>query len=202
MKDCEYRLIDMKPIKQDDDTKTMRVEGRAIVYDQPTLLRGKDGKQFREVICRGALDGCNMQDVPLRYNHNIKGDYPILARTRNKSLELTVDDQGLMIRANLLDDKIYNAIQSGLLDSMSFGFPTPKKENVSWITKTVDGIPERRIKKIDKLVDVSVVDSPAYQSTSIYARSLDLLEEELRSLDNDKNELEVMKLRNQIKSKK
>lgn len=195
LNDFEYRMSELKTSDAD-----MMVEGRAIVYEQPTLLRDNKGKQFREIITRGALDGCDMKDVPLRYNHNIKGDYPILARTRNKSLELIPDEQGLMIRASLLDNNIYNAVKSGLLDGMSFGM-FPKKENVSWRFDTPDGIPERRVNKIDRLADVSVVDTPAYSETSIYARSFELLDNELKALDSEKSELELLKLKNQIKTK-
>ena len=38
----------------------------------------------------------------------------------------------------------------------------------------------REVTNIDKLYDVSVVDTPFYDSTSIYARSLELLDSEKR----------------------
>ena len=42
--------------------------------------------------------------------------------------------------------------------------------------------------------DVSVVDTPFYDSTSIYARSLELLDSEERRLDS-LNEIELLKLK-------
>lgn len=193
--DYEYRIAELRS----DGHEDMIVFGRAVVYETPALLRSADGRTFREIISKGALDSADLSDVPLRYNHNIKGDYPILARTRNKSLELRCDEQGLTVRARLLDEKIFRAIKDGLLDKMSFGFLPPRKENVQWRFDTPDGIPERRINKIDRLIDVSVVDTPAYQDASIYARSFDLLESELRALESEKNRLfELEKLRTQI----
>ena len=56
----------------------------------------------------------------------------------------------------------------------------------------------REVKNIDKLWDCSVVDTAFYDSTSIYARSLDLLDSEKRRLDS-LNELEALKLK--IKNK-
>lgn len=197
--DSEYRLIELRGV--DIENCGMVVEGRAVMYETPTLLKDKNGKAFTEIISRGALDEAIMDNIPMRYNHNAKGDYPILARTRNNSLELIKDEDGLLIRATLIDEKIYNSIKSGLLDGMSFGFYPPKKENVQWRFNTPDGVPERRINKIDKLSDVSVVDDPAYQATSIYARSFELLDNELRALDNEKNELEIEKIKTQIKLK-
>lgn len=56
-------------------------------------------------------------------------------------------------------------VRSGLLDKMSFAF-TVKKQ--SWDRN--GNIPVRRIESIDRLYDVSVVDTPAYEGTSIYSR--------------------------------
>ena len=75
-----------------------------------------------------------MSDVVLRYNHN--DSFMVLARTRNKSLKLDVDDKGLMIDATLQDDitdhrNIYNAIKSGLIDKQSFAF-TVEEDNYDY----------------------------------------------------------------------
>ena len=42
-----------------------------------------------------------MKDVPLKYNH--MDNFLILARNKNKSLTLEVDEKGLKVRAELLD---------------------------------------------------------------------------------------------------
>ena len=104
-----------------------------------------------------------MSDVVLRYNHN--DSFMVLARTRNKSLQLDVDDKGLMIDATLQDDitdhrNIYNAIKSGLIDKQSFAF-TVEEDNYDYDTDT------RTITKIGKLFDVSVVDQPFYNATDV-----------------------------------
>ena len=106
-----------------------------------------------------------MSDCVLKYNHN--DSCLILARTRNKSLELTVDSKGLKIRAILIDTTqnrdIYKMIRAGLLDKMSFAFAVKKQE---WDYEN----DIRRITEISQLFDVSVVDVPAYDATEIYAR--------------------------------
>lgn len=164
----EIRLKELRASEPTEDTK-MIVEGYAIVFGEPTDLG------YIEVIERGALDNCDMRDVCLKYNH--EDDFLIMARTRNKSLQLEVDEHGLKIRAELIDTSsnrdIYKSIQAGLLDKMSFAFIV---SDAIW--DTVDGKDVRRIKGIEKLFDVSVVDVPAYDQTEIYARSKSVAEKE------------------------
>ena len=171
--------------RNDDENKKMIVEGYAIVFDEETLI-GDEDRGFIEVIDKGALASTNMKDVPFKYNHN---DVTlILARTRNGSLSLEVDEKGLKIRAELIDTTsnvdIYKSIVAGLLDKMSFAF-TVKSQ--SWDRS--GKIPKRTITAIDRLFDVSVVDLPAYDQTSIQAsaRSLELVETELKALDDAEN---------------
>ena len=171
--------------RSDDENKKMIVEGYAIVFDEETLI-GDEERGFIEVIDKGALASTNMKDVPFKYNHN---DVTlILARTRNGSLSLEVDEKGLKIRAELIDTTsnvdIYKSLVAGLLDKMSFAF-TVKSQ--SWDRS--GKIPKRTITAIDRLFDVSVVDLPAYDQTSIQAsaRSLELVETELKALDDAEN---------------
>lgn len=132
-----------------------------------------------------------MSDVCLKYNH--EDDFLIMARTRNKSLQLTVDEHGLKIYAELLDTQsnrdIYKSIRAGLLDKMSFSFIV---SDASW--DTVDGKDVRRITGIAKLFDVSVVDFPAYDQTEIYARSKEAVEKEQEAYHKLKFEKEKLLL--------
>ena len=130
-----------------------------------------------------------MKDCVLKYNHN--DNCLILARTRNKSLELSVDNIGLKIRAVLIDTTqnrdIYKMIQARLLDKMSFAFSVRKQE---WDYET----DTRRITEIAQLFDVSVVDVPAYDETEIYARSKKEYEEEKEKYKKEKLEKEKLNL--------
>lgn len=173
--DKEVRLANIADFsiehRADEDGGKMIIEGYAAVFDDETLI-GDEEWGFFERIEKGAFDGANMKDVPLKYNHS--DAVPILARTRNKSLELKADDKGLFIHAELLDTQdnrdMYKRIQAGLIDKMSFAF-TVRKEGETWEKGKT---PKRSIKKFDRIFDVSVVDVPAYEGTSIYARSLEL----------------------------
>ena len=175
--DKEIRLANIADFsiehRKDEDGGKMIIEGYAAVYDDETLI-GDEEWGFYESIERGAFDGANMKDVPLKYNHS--DAVPILARTRNKSLELKTDDKGLFIHAELLDTQdnidMYKRIKAGLIDKMSFAF-TVRKEGETWEKGKT---PKRSIKQFDRIFDVSVVDVPAYEGTSIYARSLEMCE--------------------------
>ena len=178
----ERRLTELRALEENNE---MIVEGYAVVFESITDLG-----YFKEIIDKRAFDICNMQDVCMKYNH--LDTYPTMARTRNKSLELIVDDKGLKIRAKLAPTQankdIYTLIQNGTLDKMSYAF-TVSKEEWDYETDT------RRILEIDKLYDVSVVDVPAYDSTEIYARSKEQFEKEKEQHEANKLELEKEKLK-------
>lgn len=173
----EVRLTEVRALEDD----RMIVEGYAVVFDNETDLG-----YFKEIIDRNAFNGCDMSDVCMKYNHS--DELLIMARTRNNSLQLLVDERGLKVRAELIDTTqnrdLYKMIQAQLLTKMSFAF-TVAEEEMDYATNT------RRILRIDKLYDVSVVDVPAYDATEIYARSKEQYEEEKRKYE--KLELEKKK---------
>jgi HK97 family phage prohead protease len=157
MKQKEIRKLDLQFRAEDTEDGKMEIKGYAAVFNSPETY------DYTEVIDSKAFDGADMSDVVLRYNHN--DSFMVLARTRNKSLQLDVDDKGLMIDATLQDDitdhrNIYNAIKSGLIDKQSFAF-TVEEDNYDYDTDT------RTITKIGKLFDVSVVDQPFYNATDV-----------------------------------
>ena len=206
--DKEIRLANISDfnieLREDENNENgkMIIEGYAAVFESETLI-GDETWGFYERIEKGAFDGANMKDVPLKYNHS--DSVPILARTRNKSLELKVDDKGLFIHAELLDTQdsvdMYKRIKAGLIDKMSFAF-TVAKDSEEW---TKDEPLHRSIKKFDRIFDVSVVDTPAYEDTSIYARSLELADAWKKdTVDTEKGEArnENYALKNLIKKYK
>jgi HK97 family phage prohead protease len=157
----EYRSAIIAAEEKAEENQLL-VSGYAAVIEQPTVICEIDGVQYFEVIDKDAFLGCDMSNVPFKYNHS--DDFLVLARTRNKTLSLVVDNKGLFISANLAPVQagkdLYGLIQRGDIDKMSFGF-TVGQENYDSQIRT------RRILKIDKLWDVSAVDTPAYDGTSI-----------------------------------
>lgn len=173
--DREYRRFESFQIRmaneQDDQSNGKFVEGYALTFEQPTVLYEIDGIQYKEQIARNALASADLTDVIFVYDHSGK----VMARTRNKTLELRVDDKGLFVRARLdgTDEgrKLYEEIQGGYIDKMSFAFATTSSEyNRDTRMRTITGI--------RKVYDVSAVSIPAYDTTSIQARSFFELERE------------------------
>jgi len=62
-------------------------------------------------------------------------------------------------------------------------------------------VPLRIVKEIDRLYDVSIVDVPAYEGTSVYARSLEMLDSEIKKLDDLKRDRDKEIIRKKIKIK-
>lgn len=172
------------------DTEEMTLEGYAVVFDKTTDLGW-----CKENIDRNAFEDCDMSDCVLKYNHN--DSCLILARTRNKSLELSVDDVGLKIRAKLIDTTnnrdIYKMVKEGLLDKMSFAFKVAEQK---WDYET----DTRTILKFSRIFDVSIVDFPAYDDTEIFARDKNGYEEEKRKYEELKLEKQKTKLKIQLLS--
>lgn len=191
----ETRLADVTLHEEDNK---MILEGYALVFNNETLI-GDEEYGFLEEIDSRALSETKMKDVPMKYNH--MDSFLIIARTKNQSLSLTVDSIGLKVRAELLDTNtnqdIYKMVRSGLLDKMSFAFTVDEQ-----VWNREGRIPKRTITKIERLYDVSVVDTPAYDATSIYARSLESMELELKAMElaEQEEQSKIIKKRIKIKS--
>ena len=161
----EYRALqNFSLIPREGEDDAHRVRGTAVVFNSPTCLYECDGVKYYEVIDRHAFDGCDMSDVIFNYNHGGK----VVARLRNKTLALSIDDRGLHVEADLSGTAagrdLYEEIDGGYIDRMSFSFRV-RESKYDTATHT------RTITKISKLYDVSAVDIPAYEETSISARS-------------------------------
>lgn len=73
------------------ETGELWVEGRAVVFEEPTVLWSEGEIDYTEQIARSAFTDCLMEDVIFNYNHGGK----VLARTRNHTLELDIREDGL-----------------------------------------------------------------------------------------------------------
>lgn len=161
------RTVEIREAQFSENENNEKVlEGYAVVFDSPTVLYEDDGIQYKEVIARDAFANADLKDIVFKYNH---GDCAlILARTRNGSLQITVDEHGLKFRATLLNiqsaNEIYECVKNGLLDKCSFSFRCAE-DAYNQETHT------RTILKIKRVYDLSVVDIPAYDDTNIEARN-------------------------------
>ena len=174
----EYRAVAPFVIPDSSDGDALILRGTPIVFDTPTVICEYDGIEYKEIIARGALDDCDMSDFILNRNHG-QNDSTVFARTRNNSLKYAISDRGLDIEAALDGEderhrNLHRDVQKKRVDKMSFSFVV-REAKYDNVTHT------RTITKVKKLYDVSAVDFPAYNDTSISARSF-FAEEHTREL--------------------
>lgn len=171
------------------------VEGYATTFDDPYVLFSDGDRDFSEVVDRHALEGTDISDVIFQYDHSGM----VYARTKNETLQLSTDEHGLKIRADLgstaASRQMYEAISAGLVDQMSFAFVVDG-EDYDKNTRT------RKITHIKKLYDVSAVSIPANPGTEISARSAFegyIEAEQLEELEAEKRREQIERIKNLLK---
>ena len=188
-------------VKAEEQDGVKIITGRPIVYNSKINLG-----MFDEVIDIGALDGADLTDVRFLINHNMSM-IPVARSRRNNghsTMQFSVDQQGLNLDWVKLDVEnnsdsrsLYSAVGRGDVTGMSFMFSVDGEE---WENLESDH-PTRHITKIGSVVEVSAVTFPAYESTEIYARSKEALENarsavetaRQQSADSLDSEIEVLK---------
>ena len=199
-KDRQYRNFCFELRAKTEDGK-MPVAGNPVVFNRETVIWEYDGVQYKEVIDSKALDGADMSDVVMNIDH---GGKPA-AKTKNGTLKLDVRSDGLYIDADLSQNatgrELYEDIENKFYDKMSFAFSV-KEDSYNRDTHT------RTILKIKRVYDVSAVTFPAYEQTSISARSWAEAQHEIEAAEAaaaevakrgaEASQVELMRLRTQI----
>lgn len=192
-REVRYSTSAIRAVEQRRDGETggtddgyFHIEGEPIVFGRETVLYQKEltglDYDIREVLEPGCLDGADMSDVVLNVNHG-EGNYGI-ARTRNGTLRLTIGADGVRMEADLKKTnprcaQVYEDISEGLLDKMSFRFNIGEEE-YDEESNTF------HVRRIASVKDVSLVEFPAYDTTSVSAkrsRTLDGIRERAVALD-------------------
>ena len=168
----ETRAFNFEVRAEQNEKHGHHLTGVPIVYDQRTDLGWYD-----EIIARGALDNTDLKDVRFLIGHDM-GMVP-LARSRNNNenstMQMSVGDEGMEIRVDLDTEnnadskKLYSAVQRGDISGMSFAFTV---DGDSWDDIDSDH-PTRTIRAIKRVFEVSAVAFPAYEGTTLEARSQD-----------------------------
>ena len=168
-KNREYRVAELRAASDSD----YRIEGYASTF-APYEMCEIDGVKYFERIEPTAFDDADMTDVVLRVDH----EGPVYARTSAGTIELDTDSHGLHIVGDLSrtanSRALYEEIKAGNYPQMSFAFTIEDKgDRFDEESRT------RVISRIRKLYDVSAVFTPAYQATSISARSKDYIDKQI-----------------------
>ena len=182
MQNKECRSFNFEVRAEENEQHGTFITGTPIVFDQAT-----DMGWYAERISRDALNGCDLKDVRFLVGHNTS--MIPLARSRNNNenstMQMTVDDNGMNIRVDLDTENntearaLYSAVERGDISGMSFMFGVRDEE---WDNLESEH-PTRRIKAISTVVEVSAVTFPAYNSTTINARSKEALDNARSALE-------------------
>ncbi len=157
------------------------VEGYFALYEQETELFPNS----YEIISKGAFDNTLNNDIRALWNHNTQY---VLGRSKNGSLQLQADEKGLFGTIKLpktqYAEDLYELVNRGDIDQASFGFDILEEE----FEELANGGYRWRIKQIE-LHEISVVTFPAYENTSVKARSKQIEKFEERKLQETKDAL-------------
>ena len=159
----EYRNVSINNFEirkaEEGQDESFIVEGYATTWDEYVLFED-EGVQYKEQILSEAFKDADMTDVIFVKDH----EGTVFARTKNGTLQLSVDDHGLKVRADMSKTtsarQAFEEIASGMYDQMSFAFTV----NVDEYDKKTH---KRTIKGLKKLYDTSFVGFPANPGTDI-----------------------------------
>ncbi len=201
MEDREFRSIEQYEIRQIvEDNKEVIIEGYIAKFDSITEL----WEGYYEKIDRGAFDDTlkDGHNIFLLYHHDWSKP---LASTKTGTLELETDNTGLRFKATINNNLSYakdtmELIREGLIAGCSFGFNCVE-EDVNYNSEK--DIVTRTLLKIN-LYEGSVLCIPQYTDTSVFTRARELLEEERKKIQLEKElrelhtDLELIKLENEL----
>lgn len=147
-----------------EDGEDLKIEGYFAVFDSVYEM----APGLSESIAPGAFSKTLSKDIRALTNHDTT---LVLGRTKAHTLELREDSHGLWgsIRVNRNDSdamNLYERVKRGDVDQCSFGFDIRSEDtdiredgSIHWTLREVD------------LYEVSCCTFPAYEETSISARS-------------------------------
>lgn len=199
--DREYRNLGKLEFRAEDEggQPSYFVEGYASTFE-PYKMLTIDGVDYFERIEPTAFDRADLSDVVFLRDHEGK----VLARTKNDTVQLTVDSFGLYTRTNLgltpASREMFEDIQVGNYTQMSFSFIVDE-DDYDAETHT------RIIRSFRKLYDISAVAFPANPGTDIGVSMRDYFNGAIEAvqaerLAAEKRAAEIEKLRLKLKLSK
>ena len=174
----DFREVEFKTEAREADggKKELIVRGYPILFNTPTKVWDYWYDEITEVILPTALDSVDLQNVFLLYGHDMNR---VLGRS-GKNMRLEIDETGLFMECVMPNTQeardIYNLIEAGIVDGMSFWLRTHDQVNPATLTRTVT--------KIEELPEVTITAFPAYKETVVIA-----MEEERRKALRERQEM-------------
>lgn len=149
------------------DDKSYKIGGYVNVTERESelLYSNKRNRWFNEVVKQGAFKRSlsSGKDIPLLLEH----DYEKRLADTSGTLILTEDQIGLRFDAEIRDKDVYEKIKSKQINNCSFGFLPIEQE-----FEAVTDLREKRYLKDLELLEVSLVENPAYAGSLVEVRNM------------------------------
>lgn len=176
LRDVRVQNVELE-VREGTEETPAKIKGYALKFN-----RASEDLGFIEYIGERSLDATDMSTTVALLNHD--SNY-VLGRA-GKNLTLNVDKVGLYFEiepnnTSYTRDLMEN-MRTGLIDKCSFAF-TVAENGDEWSERS-DGEYVRTVTNIDRLYDVSIVTTPAYNDTEaiLSARSVNSFQEQQRDL--------------------
>ena len=166
--------LEIRNIKSELNVTGRTVSGYAIRFNEDSVDLGG----FVERISPQALtyEQINDSDIFALFNHD---NEKVLARSGAGTLKLELRPDGLWYEFECPNTQAGNDLiehlSRGEMYGTSFGFYTPMDGSGDEWTRDAEGNVHRLITNIEELVEISPVFNPAYPTTSVSARSLEMI---------------------------
>ena len=190
--------FEMVSVRNDEEKTTYKIKGTPIVYNREVVLYENQHFRLSEIIETGAArEALVRAEQVLLWNH--ESSKPMAAR-KNNTLSVREDVNGVYIEADVSGTVWgrdgFEAINSGLVDKMSFGFYVNEDGYTEErFVESGKRCCKRSIKKLERVVDFSPVTYPAYQDTDVQARDVENIQ-----TDFDTDEAEKDKQREKLRA--
>ena len=159
----EFREVDFKTESREAESgkKELLIRGYPILFNTQTKVWDCWYGEVDEVILPQAMDGVDLSNVFLLYGHDMNR---VLGRA-GKNLRVEVDDTGVFMECVMPNTQeardIYNLIEAGIVDGMSFWLRTHDQVNPETLKRTVT--------EIEELPEITITAFPAYKETVVIA---------------------------------
>ena len=129
------------------------------------LYSAKRSKWFNEVVKQGAFKRSlsSGREIPLLLEH----DYDKRLADTSNTLTLVEDQIGLRFDAEIRDKDVYDKVRSKQINNCSFGFRPIEQE-----FEDVSDVREKRYLKDIELLEISLVENPAYAGSLVEVRNM------------------------------
>lgn len=180
MSNTEKRAFegDIQIRMNEDGTESRTIYGYGAVFNRWSSNLG----WFREKMERTAFDNVDMSSVVATFNHDFNN---VLARVDSDTLRLSVDETGLRYEFEAPNTTVGNDllenIRIGNVKGSSFMF-TVSDKGTKW-QKGDDGMDERTITQVSRLIELGPVTIPAYPDTTAAKRDFESLQSEVKELN-------------------